>query len=73
MLPRWGVIAALPNTLKQTQGDSQNEKTKKHDHNERTEQNFRKRTKRNEDKLSIGCRVQTLFIRMFNELRTYTA
>ena len=58
MLPRQGVIAALPNTKKQTQGGCQNEETKKHGPNERTNQNSRKRTKQNEDKQSIRCRVQ---------------
>ena len=44
-----GVTAALPNTLKQTQGGCQNEETKKYGQNERTEQNARKRTKQNGD------------------------
>ena len=51
-------IAALPNIQKQTQGGCQNEKTKKHDPNERTKQNSRKRTKQNGDKQAIRCRVQ---------------
>ena len=38
-----GVIAALPNTQKQTQGGCQIEETKKHGPNERTDQNSRKR------------------------------
>ena len=38
-LPRPGGIAALPNTQKQTQSSSQNQETKKHVPNERTEQN----------------------------------
>ena len=42
MLPRQGVIAALPNTQKQTQGGSPNEETKKHGSNERTERNSKK-------------------------------
>ena len=58
MLPRPGDIAALPNIEKQTQGGCQNEETKKHGPNERTEQNSQKRTKPNGGKQSISCRVQ---------------
>ena len=57
-LLRQGVKAALPNTQKQTQGGCQIEETKKCGPNERTKQNFRKRTKRNGDKQPIRCRVQ---------------
>ena len=39
-------------------GGCQNEETKKHGPNERTDQNSRKRTKQKEDKQSIRCRVQ---------------
>ena len=54
-----GVIAALPNTQKQTKGGCQNEETKKHGPNERTVQNSRKKkAKQNGDKQSIRCRVQ---------------
>ena len=67
-LPRQGVIAALHNTQKQTQGGCQNEETKKHGPNERIEQNSRKRTKQNEDKLYIRCKFKTLVIRMLKEL-----
>ena len=35
--------------------------------NEITDQNPRKRTKQNEDKQSIRCRVQNTVIRMFKE------
>ena len=58
MLPRQRPIAALPNTQKQTQGGCQNEETKKHGPNERTDQNSRKRTKQHGDKKSIRYRVQ---------------
>ena len=57
-LPRQGVIAALHNTQKQTQGGCQNEETKKHDVNERRDQNSRKRTKQSADEQSISCRIQ---------------
>ena len=39
-----GVIAALPNTKKQTQGGCQNQETKKYGPNERTGQNSRKKS-----------------------------
>ena len=55
---RQKVKAGLPNTQKQTQGGCQNQKTKKHGLNERTEQNSRKRTKQNGDKQPIRCTVQ---------------
>ena len=45
-------------------GGCQNEETKKCGPNERTDQNFRKRTKQNEDKQSIRCGV----IQMLKEL-----
>ena len=57
-LPSPRDAAALPNTQKQTQGGYQNEETKKHVPNERTEQNLRKRTKQNGGKQSTRCRVQ---------------
>ena len=60
MLPRHGVIAALPNAQKQTQGGCQIGETKKYGPNERTEQNFRKRTKQKGDKQSVRCRVQNI-------------
>ena len=44
-LPRQGVKAAPSNTQKQTQGGGQNEETKKHGLNERTDQNSRKQAK----------------------------
>ena len=40
------------------QGGSQNEETKKHVPNERTEQNYRKRTKQNGDKQFTRCRIK---------------
>ena len=42
--------------------------TKKHNPNERTEQNFRERTKQNGEKPSIRCRVQTTVTRILKEL-----
>ena len=53
-----GVIAALQNTQKQTKGGCQNEETKKHGPNERTDQKSRKRAKGNGDKQFIRYRVQ---------------
>ena len=71
-LPRHGVIAALPNTQKQALGSGegcQNEETRKHDPNERTDQNSRKRTKK---KIEISnltdTEFKTLVIRMLKEL-----
>ena len=58
MLPRQGIIEVVPNTQKQIQGGCQSEDTKKHNPNERTDQNSRKTTKQNGDKQSIRCRVQ---------------
>ena len=67
MLLRQGVKAALPNAQKQTQEGCQIEETKKYGPNERTEQNSRKITKRNEIiKLS-----DLLVIRMLKELTGY--
>ena len=59
-LPSGGNRAALPNTQKQTQGHSQNEETKKQrkKKKERTGEIFRKRTKRNGDKLINRYGVQ---------------
>ena len=57
-LGRHRVKAALANRKKQTQGGCQNEETKKHGPNERTDQNSRKRTTQNGDKQSLRCRVQ---------------
>ena len=67
MLPRQGVIAALTNTEKQTQGGCQNEETKKHSPDERTECNSRKITKQNGDDL-LDAEFKTGVIRVFNEL-----
>ena len=58
MLPRQGVIAALRNAQKQTQGGCQKEETQEHGPNERTDQKSRKVTKQNGDKQSIRCRAQ---------------
>ena len=58
MLPRQGIISALPKAYKQAQGGCQNEETKRHGPNERTEQNSRRRMKQNVDKQSTRCRVQ---------------
>ena len=58
MLTREGVIAALPNTQKQTQGGCQNEETRKYGPNERTDQNTRIRTKQKGDKQHIRYGVQ---------------
>ena len=68
MLPRQGVIAALPTIQKQTQGGCQNMETKKHGPNERTEQNTRRRTKQDGDKQSLDAEFKTLVIRMLSEL-----
>ena len=68
MIPRQGVIAALPNTQKKTQGDCQNEETKKHGPNERTDQNSRKRTKQNEIINLSDAEFKTLVMRMLKEL-----
>ena len=57
MLPRQGVIATLLNTWRQIQAGCQSEETKKHDPNERTDENSRKRAKQNGDKQSVRCRV----------------
>ena len=56
--PSQGFIAALSSMWKQTQGGCQNMKTKKHEPSEGMEQNSRRRTKRNGDKRSAGCRAQ---------------
>ena len=51
-------IAAIPNTLKQTQGGCQNKETKKLGPSERIEQIFIKRTKQNGYKQPTRCRLQ---------------
>ena len=43
-----GIIEALPNTQKLTQGGCQNKETKNHGPNEKTDQNSRKRTNKME-------------------------
>ena len=67
-LTRQGVKAALPNTQTQTQGRCQIEETKKHGPNERTNQNSRKRIKRNEISILSDAEFKTLVIRMLKEL-----
>ena len=52
---------------KQTQGGCQNEDTKKHGPNERSDQNCRKRTKQNEYKPS-DAEFKTLVIRILKKL-----
>ena len=68
MISHQGVLAALHDAQKQTQGDSQNKETKKYDPNERTDQNSRKRTKRKEISNLSDAEFKTLFIRMLKEL-----
>ena len=70
MLPRQEVIAALPNTQRQTQGGCQNEERKEHGPNERTDQNSRERTKQIDISSLSDAEVKTLFIRMLKELST---
>ena len=57
-----------PNTYKQTQVGYQNEETKQHGPNKRTDQNYRKRIRHNGDEQSIRCRIQNTVIRMLKEL-----
>ena len=66
MLLRQRVKAALPNTQKQTRGGCQNQQTKKHGPNERTNQNSRKRANQNGDKQSPCFKI--LVIRMLKEI-----
>ena len=68
---RQRVKAALPNTETNT-GSCQIEETNKHGPNETTEQNTRKRTKRNGDSQPIRHRFKTLLIRMLRELTEYS-
>lgn len=44
-LPRWGDIADIPSTQKETQKSSQNRETNKHVPNKKTEKISRKKTK----------------------------
>ena len=57
--------------MKQTQGGCQNEETKKHVPNERTEQNSRKRTKQKEVNNLSDAEFKTLVTRMLKELSEY--
>ena len=70
MLPRWGVIAVLPNTEKQTQGGCQNEETKKHGPKKKKKQI--KTTEKELNKIKISnlsdAEFKTLVIRMLKEL-----
>ena len=50
------------------QRSCQNEETKKHGPNEKTDQNSRKRTKQNGDKQFSRSKAQTLVIRMLKEI-----
>ena len=70
MIPRQGVIAALPNAQKQTQGGCRNEETRKRGPSEKLHQNSRKRTKQNGDKQS-DADFKALVIRMLKELIGY--
>ena len=67
-IPRQGDIADLPNTQKQIQRGSQNEETKKHTPNVRTEESPRERTKLNGDNLPYS-EFRTVVMRMLNKLR----
>ena len=61
-------MAALPKTWKQTQGGCQDEETKKHGPNERTEQNSTKRTRQMEVRNLSDAEFKSLVIRMLKEL-----
>ena len=65
MLTKQEVIAPLPNTQKQTQGGYQNEETKKHGPNERTDKILVKM----ETSTKLGGEFKTLIISMLSELR----
>ena len=68
MPPRQGVIAALPNTQKQTQGGFQNKETKKHGPNERTDQTPEKELNKMAGSNLSDAEFKTLVIQMFSEL-----
>ena len=68
MLPRQGVIATLLNTWRQIQAGCQSEETKKHDPNERTDQNSRKKLNKVDISNLSDAEFKTLFIRMLKEL-----
>ena len=68
MLPIQGVVAALPNTEKQTQGGCQNEETKKYGPNKRTKQNSKKELNKMGISNLSDAEFKTLVIRMLKEL-----
>ena len=67
MLPIQGVVAALPNTEKQTQGGCQNEETKKYGPNKRTKQNSKKELNKIEIS-NLSHAVRNTVTRMLKEL-----
>ena len=67
-LPRQEVIAAIPNIQKQTQGGCQNETTKKHGLNERTDKIPEKELNKMETSNLSDTEFKTLVIRMLKEL-----
>ena len=71
MLPRKRVIAAVPNLLylqKEIQGGCQNEETKKHGPNERTDQTPEKELNKMEISNLFIAEFKTLVTRMLKEL-----
>ena len=64
-----GDVAALPKTEKQTQGGYQNEETKKHGPNERTDKILVKELNKMETSTKLGGEFKTLIISMLSELR----
>ena len=61
-------MAAVPNTQKQAQGGCQNEETKKHGPNERTDQTPEKELNKVEVNDLSDAEFKTLVIRMLKEL-----
>ena len=73
-IPSLAEIAALSNTEKQTQRGCQNEETRKHGPNERTEQNARKELNKMEASSLLDVEFKTLVIGCaINSVRTSTA
>ena len=68
MLQRQGVIAALPNTYKQTQGGCQNEETKKHGPMKEQIKTPEKETNKMVISNLSDAEFKTLVIRMLKEL-----
>ena len=69
-LPKPENVSALPNTYRQPKGGNQNEDTKKHVPNERTEQNSKKKgAYKMEISYPVDADFKTLVIRILNELR----